>query len=98
VHIDPSLKQYMVDIVAATREHSSLVLGASPRASIGLMRTGQSRAALQGREYVLPDDVKALAAPVLCHRLIPKPEARIRPDEVVSVVSEILDQMPVPAV
>jgi MoxR-like ATPase len=98
VHIDPSLKQYMVDIVAATREHASLVLGASPRASIGLMRTGQSRAALQGREYVLPDDVKALAAPVLCHRLIPKPEARIRQDEVVSVVSEILDQMPVPAV
>jgi MoxR-like ATPase len=98
VHIDPSLKQYMVDIVAATREHSSLVLGASPRASIGLMRTGQSRAALQGREYVLPDDVKALAAPVLCHRLIPKPEARIRPDEVASVVSEILDQMSVPAV
>jgi MoxR-like ATPase len=98
VHIDPSLKQYMVDIVAATREHASLVLGASPRASIGLMRTGQSRAALQGREYVLPDDVKALAAPVLCHRLIPKPEARIRQDEVVAVVTEILDQMPVPAV
>jgi MoxR-like ATPase len=98
VHIDPSLKQYMVDIVAATREHPSLVLGASPRASIGLMRTGQSRAALQGRDYVLPDDVKTLAASVLCHRLIPKPEARIRPDEVATIVNEILEQMPVPAV
>ncbi len=98
VHIDPSLKQYMVDLVAATRDHPSLVLGASPRASIGLVRTGQSRAALQGREYVLPDDVKALAAPVLCHRLIPKPEARVRQDEAATMVNEILDRMPVPAV
>ncbi len=96
-HIDPSLKQYMVDLVTATREHPMLALGASPRASLGLMRTGQARAALQGRDYVLPDDVKALAAPVLLHRLILKPEARVRLGEVTSIVDDILDQVPVPA-
>ena len=98
VHIDDSLKQYMVEIVAATRNHALLALGASPRASLGLMRTGQARAALLGRDFVLPDDVKALAAPVLCHRLILKPEARLRQSDLVSLVHEILEQVPVPAV
>ncbi len=98
VYIEPSLKQYLVDIVAATREHRLLALGASPRASLGLMRTGQARAALQGRDYVLPDDVKALAAPVLGHRLILKPEAKVRESDVASLVGEILDQVAVPAV
>jgi MoxR-like ATPase len=98
VHIDDSLKQYMVEIVAATRNHALLALGASPRASLGLMRTGQARAALLGRDFVLPDDIKALAAPVLCHRLILKPEARLRQSDLVSLVHEILDQVPVPAV
>ena len=98
VHIESSLKQYMVEIVAATRDHPLLALGASPRASLGLMRTGQARAALSGRDYVLPDDVKTLAAPVLCHRLILKPEARLRQSDLVSLVHEILDQVPVPAV
>jgi len=98
VHIDPSLKKYMVDIVAATRKHPLLALGASPRASLGLMRTGQTRAALRGRDYVLPDDVKALATPVLGHRLILKPEARVREGDMASLVNGILDQVPVPAV
>ncbi len=98
VHIDPSLKQYMVAIVAATRKHPLLALGASPRASLGLMRTGQTRAALRGRDYVLPDDVKALATPVLGHRLILKPEARIRGGDMASLVNGILDEVPVPAV
>ena len=98
VHIDDSLKQYMVEIVAATRNHALLALGASPRASLGLMRTGQARAALLGRDFVLPDDIKALAAPVLCHRLILKPEARLRQSDLVSLVHEILEQVPVPAV
>ncbi|MDH4180217.1 MAG: MoxR family ATPase [Armatimonadota bacterium] len=98
VHIEPSLKQYMVEIVAATREHPLLALGASPRASLGLMRTGQTRAALRGRDYVLPDDVKALATPVLGHRLILKPEARVREGDMASLVGAILDQVPVPAV
>jgi len=98
VHIDPSLKKYMVDIVAATRKHPLLALGASPRASLGLMRTGQTRAALRGRDYVLPDDVKALATPVLGHRLILKPEARVREGDMASLVNGILDEVPVPAV
>ena len=98
VHIDPSLKQYMVAIVAATRKHPLLALGASPRASLGLMRTGQTRAALRGRDYVLPDDVKALATPVLGHRLILKPEARVRGGDMASLVNGILDEVPVPAV
>jgi MoxR-like ATPase len=98
VHIDASLKQYMVDIVTATRDHPLLALGASPRASLGLMRTGQARASLLGRDFVLPDDVKALAASVLCHRLILKPEARLRQSDLVSLVHEILDRVPVPAV
>jgi len=98
VHIDPSLKKYMVDIVAATRKHPLLALGASPRASLGLMRTGQTRAVLRGRDYVLPDDVKALATPVLGHRLILKPEARVREGDMASLVNGILDQVPVPAV
>ncbi len=98
VHIDPSLKQYMVQLVAETRNHPMLALGASPRASLGLMRTGQARAALQGREFVLPDDIKALAAPVLCHRLILKPEARVRQADVAELVAEVVDSVPVPVV
>jgi MoxR-like ATPase len=98
VHIDPSLKQYMVQLVAETRNHPMLALGASPRASLGLMRTGQARAALQGREFVLPDDIKALAAPVLCHRLILKPEARVRQADVAELVAELVDSVPVPVV
>jgi len=98
VHIDPSLKQYMVQLVTETRSHPMLALGASPRASLGLMRTGQARAALDGREFVLPDDVKALAAPVLCHRLILKPEARVRQADAAELVAEIVDAVPVPVV
>ena len=98
VHLDPSLKQYLVELVAATREHSSLALGASPRASLGLMRTGQARAALHGRSFVLPDDIKALAPSVLCHRLLLRPEAQARQTSGGEIVSEILDQVPVPVV
>jgi MoxR-like ATPase len=98
VHIDPSLKQYMVQLVGETRDHPMLALGASPRASLGLMRTGQARAALEGREFVLPDDIKALAAPVLCHRLILKPEARVRRADVAELVAEIVESVPVPVV
>ena len=98
VYLEPTLKQYMVAIVGATRDHPLLALGASPRASLGLMRTGQARAALLGRDYVLPDDIKALAAPVLCHRLMLKPEARLRQSDLLSLVHEIIEQLPVPAV
>ncbi len=101
IHLDPSLKNYLVEIVAATRQHAGLALGASPRASLGLMRTAQARAAMQGRGFVLPDDIKALAHAVLCHRLVLKPSAMAGtiPGKMLDasdLVSEILNQVPVP--
>jgi len=98
VHIDASLKHYLVEVTAATREHPMVALGASPRGSLGLMRTGQARAVLHGRDFVLPDDIKALATAVLCHRIIFKPEARVRHMDSAQIVEEVLDQIPVPAV
>ena len=98
VYLEPSLKQYLVDLVWATWKHPMLALGASPRASLGLMRTGQARAALYGRHYVLPDDVKAVAASVLSHRLMLKPEARVRRADAEAIVADVLDQVPVPVV
>jgi MoxR-like ATPase len=97
VFIEPSLKQYLVDLVWATREHPMLSLGASPRASLGLLRAGQARAALQGRDYVLPDDIKTIASAVLSHRLFLKPEARVRQADPQQIVTEVLDQVTVPA-
>jgi len=97
VYIDPSLKQYLVNVVWATREHPLLALGGSPRASLGLMRAGQARAALEEREFVLPDDVKGAAVAVLSHRLFLKPEARVRQVGTEQLVGEVLDQVPVPA-
>jgi MoxR-like ATPase len=97
VFIEPSLKQYLVNLVWATREHPMLSLGASPRASLGLLRAGQARAALQSRDYVLPDDIKAVAFAVLSHRLFLKPEARVRQADPQQIVTEVLDQVAVPA-
>jgi MoxR-like ATPase len=74
IHVDSSMKRYMVNIVEATRNHPDIRLGASPRASIALMRASQARAWMQGREYVIPDDVKSLASIVIKHRLIMKPD------------------------
>ncbi len=98
VHLDASLKHYLVALVAATRGHPMLALGASPRASLALTRTSQARAALHGRDFVLPDDLKALAPAVLCHRLILRPEARARQVDGADIVAELLEQLPVPAV
>jgi len=103
IHIDPSLKEYLVQVVTATRGHEKLSLGGSPRASLGLMRTGQARAVLAGRDYVIPDDIKAMAAAVLCHRLVLRPGVgasggRRRQAEAAQVVREVLEQLPVPAV
>ncbi len=96
VHIDPSLKEYMVQLVGATRDHEKLSLGASPRASLGLMRTSQARAALFGRNYVIPDDVKEMARPVLCHRLVVS--GWRRQSEAAQIVADVLNRVPVPAV
>mgnify|MGYP005838699309 CR=1 FL=1 len=98
VHIEHSLKSYLVELVGATREHPLLSLGASPRASLGLMRSSQARAAIYGRDYVLPDDIKTVAPAVLCHRLFLRPEAVVRQQTAHDIVAELLEETAVPAV
>jgi MoxR-like ATPase len=96
VYVDPLIKRYIVDIITQTRRHPDIYLGASPRGSLALYRTGQARAAVLERDYVLPDDVKALAIPTLAHRLIVSPSARLRDVTGETVVREILSSLPVP--
>ena len=97
IRISPPVKEYITDIVRATRSTPSLRLGASPRGSLGLMRAGQSLAALREREYVLPDDIKSLAVSVLAHRLILREEERLRGETPEHFIEEIVSQIPVPA-
>jgi MoxR-like ATPase len=96
VYVDPLVKRYIVDIVNQTRMHDDIYLGASPRGSLALYRVGQARAAMMGRDYVIPDDIKALTAPVLAHRLIVSPSARLRDVTGEVVIREILSTLPVP--
>jgi MoxR-like ATPase len=96
VYINDLVKEYIVKLVTATRKHPDVYLGASPRGSIALYRTGQARAAILGRDYVIPDDVKALTMVTLAHRLIISPSARIKNVDPRAVIQEILDSMPVP--
>lgn len=97
IRISPPVKEYITHIVRATRNTTSLRLGASPRGSLGLMRAGQALAALREREYVLPDDIKLLAVSVLAHRLILREEERLRGETPEHFVEEIISQVPVPA-
>jgi MoxR-like ATPase len=97
VYVDrPLIMQYIVDVATATREHQEVYLGASPRGSLSLTLASQARAALHGRDFVIPDDVKALAPATLAHRLIVSPAARIRNVDTRIIVQEILDTVPVP--
>lgn len=96
VYVSPAVKEYIVSVVNRTRSHESIYLGASPRGSLTLYRAGQARAALGGRDYVLPDDVKALAPYVLPHRMIVSPGARLRDLKTEDVIEDVLDQQPVP--
>jgi MoxR-like ATPase len=96
VHAAPALRRYIVDLVRATREHGSVELGASPRASLGLLRASRALAALTGRDFVVPDDVKHLVPSVLAHRLVLTPEAQMREATPDSVLAEVLDSVPVP--
>lgn len=96
VHVAPVVKEYIVRLVRRTREHNHTSLGASPRGSLTLYRTGQARAALHARGHVLPDDIKAVAGAVLAHRLILSPGARLRDISAEAVVADILDKLPVP--
>ncbi len=96
VLVDDTLRMYIVDILQASRSNQSLTLGASPRAGLGLYKASQARAALDGRDFVTPDDVKALAIPVLSHRLIVASNARLRGRTAGQLVREILAGIPVP--
>jgi MoxR-like ATPase len=96
VFVSEAIRQYVVDLTFATRENDSLYLGASPRGSLGLFRTGQAHAALQGRDYVLPDDIKALAEVVLAHRVMVNPSARLKQVTPKRVIGELLQRVPVP--
>ena len=96
VLVDDTVRMYIVDIVQASRKNQSLTLGASPRAGLALYKTSQARAALDGRDFVTPDDVKALAIPVLSHRLIVGSNARLRGRTAAQIVREILAGVPVP--
>jgi len=96
VHVDEKVRRYLTQIVHDTRQCDDLSLGGSPRASIALFRTAQALASASGRDFVQPDDVKRVAAPVLTHRLILRPESRLRKITAESVVEEIVEEVPVP--
>jgi MoxR-like ATPase len=96
VYLAPAIKKYIVDINRATRGCEDIYLGASPRGSIGLFRAGQARAAMMGRDYVLPDDIKYLAECVLGHRIIINPAAKLRDISSDEIISEILHTLPIP--
>lgn len=98
IHVDEKIKRYVLDIIHGSREHEDILLGGSPRASIALFRTGQALAAISGRDFVIPDDVKRMAIPVLAHRLILKPESRLRKQTPAKVVNEIVMDAKVPIV
>ena len=96
IYVSPAVKRYVVELTRSTRDSSDVYLGASPRGSLGLFRAGQARAAISGRDYVLPDDIKFLAEFVLAHRMVVNPAARLRNISAGQVVQEILNVLPVP--
>ena len=96
VHVADSLKKYIVDLCRATRDHGDLALGASPRAALALLRAARAAAASDGRDYVVPDDIKALVVPVLAHRLILAPEAQMVGRDTADVLADLLEFVPIP--
>ena len=97
VFVAPSIDAYVVDLVAATRQHSQVRLGASPRAALHLLRAARASAALAGRAHVLPDDVQRLASPVLAHRLVLTTDAHLARTSAQDIVAEIVTRVPLPA-
>jgi MoxR-like ATPase len=96
VHVSEAVRGYVVQVARATRSHPAVVLGASPRATLALHHASQARAAMLGRTFVTPDDVKAMASPVLAHRLVLGAESRVRGRSAESLVDELLNDVPVP--
>ena len=97
VHLDPALLTYIVEIVTRTREDPRVVVGASPRGSLALFKLGRARAVLFGRDFITPDDIKAVSINALHHRIILKPEPRIRGVLAQDILNKILAEVPVPA-
>lgn len=97
VHVAPTLKRYIVELTEATRDHPDIYLGASPRASLYLLRGARASAASRGRDYVVPDDIQDLAIPVLGHRLLLSPEAQMRGASIEDVLEGLLGRVPIPA-
>lgn len=98
VHVAPELKNYLLDIAAATRTHPGLRLGLSPRAILSMQRCSRALAAASGRAFVIPDDVKALARPVLAHRVMLTPESQLAGTTAISIIDDVLASVPVPSV
>jgi MoxR-like ATPase len=96
LHVDPSVRRYVVRLVRATREEAAFELGASPRASLALFRAARANAAISGRDFVLPDDVKTMAPHVLAHRLILSSQSRLRGRDADTVLAEVIQRTPVP--
>jgi len=96
VYVAPAVKKYLIDIVTATRQSRDLRLGASPRASLQLLRAGRAKAALSGRDYVLPDDIADLAVSVLAHRTLPSTEAQLSRRSVSEIITKAVQSVPVP--
>jgi MoxR-like ATPase len=96
VHVAPALRRYAIDLVSATRTHPDLRLGASPRATLHLLRAARAYAALDDRDYVVPDDLQELAVPVLAHRLLPTAEAQVARRAPADVVADLVGHVPVP--
>jgi len=94
VHVDESLRNYIVALIQATRQHPDFALGASPRGTLALYRGAQARAAIRERDYVLPDDVQAIAPLALPHRCIVRPESLLRGRTAEAIVTEIIDKTP----
>lgn len=96
IHVEPSVESYIVEIVSATRTHNNIELGVSPRGTLALYRASQAYAAIQGRHYVIPDDVKQVAVPVLSHRMIATSQSRLHGQLMEQIVEEILHNVAVP--
>ncbi|GCE03629.1 AAA family ATPase [Dictyobacter aurantiacus] len=96
IHVDPSIREYIVALANATRNHQNIYLGVSPRGSLALFRASQALAAIRGRGYVIPDDIKLLVKPTLAHRIIVTPAARVRSVTSAQILDEILQSVPVP--
>lgn len=96
IHIDPDIEKYIIEIVNKTRTHSNVAVGASPRGSLALLKLTRAHAALQGRDYILPDDIKKYASPALVHRLILKADLWLKQNAAEDIVTEIMKFVPVP--